>query len=237
MKSNGQRFEEAYNRIDALLRKKIKKDRNVPFSQVVAAAASGDATVRTYKIDLLEYGDLRNAIVHERGRAPILIADPRADVVHRIEEIWDRLSRPRTLRSVPSHGPIHVFSVGDPLPEALTYMRKNDFSQVIAECARRFVILSAEGIAHWLEQKSTEDIISLVETRLGQVLDFEPKYTCIYLSARDTIDEARERFTKDIDKRVASALITENGRSSEKPINIITPWDFVTGALRDHHNS
>ncbi len=114
-------------------------------------------------------------------------------------------------------------------------MRKNDFSQIIAECARKFVILSAEGIAHWLEQKSTEDIISLVETKLGQVLDFEPKDTCIYLSARDTIDEARERFTKDIDKRVASALISENGRSTEKPINIITPWDFVAGTLRDRN--
>jgi hypothetical protein len=192
--------------------------------------------VRFHKTDLLEYGDLRNAIVHERGHAPFLIADPRADVVHRIEEIWERLSRPRTLRSVRSHGSIHIFSVEDPLPEALAHMRKNDFSQVIAECARRFVILSAEGIAHWLEQKSTEDIISLVETRLGQVLDFEPKYTCIYLSARDTIDEARERFTKDIDKRVASALIAENRKSSEKPINIITPWDFVAGALRDRHN-
>ena len=186
--------------------------------------------MRFYKTDLLEYGDLRNAIVHERGHAPFLIADPRADVVHRIEEIWGRLSRPRTLRSVP-HRPINIFSVGDPLPGALAYMRKNDFSQVIAQCAGKFVILSAEGIAHWLEQKATEDIISLVETRVGLVLDFEPKYTCIYLSSRDTIDEARERFAKDIDKRVASALISENGRSSEKPINIITPWDFVAGAL------
>ena len=231
MKSNGQRFEEAYNRIDALLRKKINKDRSTPFSQVVAAAASCDATVRTYKIDLLEYGDLRNAIVHERGNAPFLIADPRNDVVHKIEEISDRLSRPRTLRSVPPH-PIRIFSVGDALPEALAYMRTNDFSQVIAERARKFVILSAEGIAHWLEQKSTEDIISLVETNLGQVLDFEPKYTCIYLSAQNTIDEAHELFTKDTDKRVVSALITEHGRSSEKPINIITPWDFVTGAFQ-----
>ncbi len=114
MKSNGQRFEEAYNRIDALLRKKISKDRSEPFSQVVAAAASGDATVRRYKIDLLEYSDLRNAIVHERGHTPFLIADPRADVVHRIEEIWNQLSRPRTLKSVPSHGPIHIFRVEGP---------------------------------------------------------------------------------------------------------------------------
>jgi hypothetical protein len=34
---------------------------------------------------------------------------------------------------------------------------------------------------------------------------------------------------------VASALITENGRSTEKPINIVTPWDFVAGALRDRN--
>jgi hypothetical protein len=66
---------------------------------------------------------------------------------------------------------------------ALAYMLKNDFSQVIAESARKSVILSAEDIAPWLEQKSTEDITSLVETtRLGQVLEFESKYTCTYLS-------------------------------------------------------
>jgi hypothetical protein len=113
-------------------------------------------------------------------------------------------------------------------------MRNNDFTQVIAESGGKFVILSAEGIANWLEQKSTaEDIISLVETKLGEVLSFEPKYTCIYLSARDTIDEARKTITREIGKRIASALITE-GRSNEKPISIVTPWDFVTGALRDH---
>ena len=235
MRSNGQRFEEAYNRIDTLLRRKLHKDRREPFAQVVSAAASADATVRNYRFDLLEYGDLRNAIVHERGHAAFLIADPRVDVVRRIEEISERLSRPKTLKSIRRHAPIHFFAVADPLPKVLAYMRKYDFSQVIAQNAGKFVILSVEGIAHWLEQKSTEDIISLVETRLGDVLDFEPKFTCIYLSARDSIDEARERFTNDVGKRVASALVTENGRSTEKPINIVTPWDFVAGALRDRN--
>jgi hypothetical protein len=69
MPSNGDRFEAAYNKIDALLRKKVGR-RSGSFSCIVIEAATKDPTVRTYKDELLEYGDLRNAIVHDRGRAP-----------------------------------------------------------------------------------------------------------------------------------------------------------------------
>jgi hypothetical protein len=110
-------------------------------------------------------------------------------------------------------------------------MRKNDYSQIITDYNERYVILSTEGISHWLEYKSSDDIISLRETKLQDVIRFEPKGTCVYMRGTDTVDEARERFTADIGKRVASALVSEHGRSSEKPINIITPWDFVAGAL------
>lgn len=86
MATNGDRFEAAYNRIDALLRKKVGQ-RSGFFSSIVIEAAKKDAAVRAYKDDLLEYGDLRNAIVHDRGKAPVLLADPREEVVTRIEEI------------------------------------------------------------------------------------------------------------------------------------------------------
>ena len=39
MASNGDRFESAYNKIDALLRKKVGEDQNLPFSSVVNEAA------------------------------------------------------------------------------------------------------------------------------------------------------------------------------------------------------
>ena len=77
MASNGDRFESAYNKIDALLRKKVGGERTVPFSSVVIEVAKKDPAVRRNKDDLLEYGDLRNAIVHDRGKAPVLLADPR----------------------------------------------------------------------------------------------------------------------------------------------------------------
>lgn len=231
MPSNGDRFEAAYNKIDALLRKKVGR-RSGSFSSIVIEAATKDPTVRTYKDELLEYGDLRNAIVHDRGRAPVLLADPREEVVTRIEEIWDRLSRPRTLRSLPRPVPLRIFGTSEPLPQALSYMRANDFSQIVAFLSGMHVLLSAEGIAYWLEAKSEEDIIALSEVELGHALDFEPEGSCAYLKADDTVERAREVFANDIGKRVFSALVTESGSPKQRPINIVTPWDVVSGTLR-----
>jgi hypothetical protein len=108
-------------------------------------------------------------------------------------------------------------------------MRVHDFSQVIALHDGRYKVLSTEGIAHWLEDKSKEDIIVLSDARFGDVLHFEPGDSCIYPRASDTVDHARELFANNIGKRIFSALITEHGSAKEKPINIVTPWDFVAG--------
>jgi predicted transcriptional regulator len=232
MVSNGDRFEAAYNKIDALLRKKIDATRAIAFSAIVIEAAKKDPTIRAYKDDLLEYGDLRNAIVHDRGTSPILLADPRAAAVVNIEKIWDRLSHPRKLRSLTRRGSLHVFTVDAKLTELLSYMREKDFSQVIAVQNQKYLIVSTEGLAHWLEAKSKEEIIDLSETRVGDVIVFEPKDSCRYLSADDTIDRAREVFATDVGKRIFSVLVTEHGRPTETPINILTPWDFVTGAFK-----
>ena len=232
MTSNGDRFESAYNKIDALLRKKVGGTKPLSFSFLVNEAASKDATVRMYRDDLLEYGELRNAIVHDRGRAPVLLADPREDVVQKIENIWNRLSHPRILRSLAGAVQLRIFPANAVLAEPLSYMRANDFSQVIALSDEKHRVLSTEGIAHWLEAKSNEDIISLAEARLGDALNFEPTDSCVYLKADDTVDRAREVFANDIGKRVFSALVTEHGSAKEKPINIVTPWDFVAGKLR-----
>jgi hypothetical protein len=203
----------------------------IAFSAIVVEAAKKDPTVRAYKDDLLEYGDLRNAIVHDRGTDPVLLADPRAAVVVNIEKIWDRLSHPKKLRSLAHRDSLRVFATDAKLAELLSYMRANDFSQVIAVQNERYLVVSTEGLAHWLEAKSKEEIIDLSEMRLGDVIIFEPKDSCRYLSADDTVDRAREVFATDMGKRIFSVLVTEHGRPSERPINIVTPWDFVAGAL------
>jgi hypothetical protein len=232
MASRGDRFVGVYNKIDALLRKKCGGAKGLSFSSVVNEAAKKDATVRANKEDLLEYADLRNAIVHDWGKAPVLLADPREDVVVKIENIWNRLSRPKLLRQLTRPVPLRIFTASTALVEALSYMRENDFSQVVVFRDGKHIVLSTVGIAHWLEAKSKEDIIALSDARLSDVLKFEPSDSCIYLKADDTTDRARELFTNDIARTIFSELVTEHGSATEKPINIVTPWDFVAGALR-----
>jgi hypothetical protein len=60
-----------------------------------------------------------------------------------------------------------MFSVSDSLPTGLVYMRENDFSQIVIKLNDKFVILSAEGIFRWLERKSSDDVISLLDTKIG----------------------------------------------------------------------
>jgi hypothetical protein len=127
MASNGDRFEGAYNKIDALLRKKIGGTKILSFSSVVTEAARKDPTVYRNKEDLLEYGDLRNAIVHDRGKTPVLLADPREDVVEKIEKLWNRLSHPRLLRSIARPVPLRIFAASAVLAESLSYIRGFNF--------------------------------------------------------------------------------------------------------------
>ena len=118
------------------------------------------------------------------------------------------------------------------MADTLSYMRENDFTQVIVLRDDKHLVLSTEGIALWLEAKSKEDIIALSEARLSDVLNFEPKDSSIYLKADDTVDRAHEVFANDIGKSIFSALVTQNGNAKEKPINIVTPWDFVARKLQ-----
>jgi hypothetical protein len=232
MMSNGDRFEAAYNKIDRFLRKMLDRDKSTPFSSIVKETVNKNPTVRRYKEDLLEYGDLRNAIIHDKGMAPVVIADPREAAVVAIEQICNYLLRPKRLRSLQLLIPLRIFNVSDLLQEALSYMREKDFSQIIVFCAESYLIISAEGVTHWLEAATREDIIALSEVRLGDVQGFEPKDSCRYLKADETVDHAREIFANDLGKRVFSVLVTESGSAKQRPIKIITPWDFVHGKLR-----
>ena len=80
------RFIDAFNAIDRLLRQRFKIDRAKPFYAAVEIAASVDKSIKRYELDLKEYADLRNAIIHERtdGHA---IAEPHASTVEGLDSV------------------------------------------------------------------------------------------------------------------------------------------------------
>src|SRR4051812_29688200 len=96
--SNATRFLEAFRAIETVLRRRVDPREHVGFRTLVREAAGKDPALRRYEIDLREYGDLRNAIVHE-GRGGEPIAEPHLKVVLELERIAALLSDPPKIGS------------------------------------------------------------------------------------------------------------------------------------------
>ena len=64
-KSNATRFIDAYNKIDYALRVQHNFKRSLSFSDMIRKAVVQNHIVRKYEDDLIDFGRLRNAIVHK----------------------------------------------------------------------------------------------------------------------------------------------------------------------------
>ena len=82
--SHARRFINAYNQIDYALRVQHNFKRSMGFSDMIRRAVSLNHIVRKYEDDLIDFGRLRNAIIHG-SNDDILIAEPHEDVVFKIE--------------------------------------------------------------------------------------------------------------------------------------------------------
>ncbi|WP_405103429.1 hypothetical protein [Oceanobacillus sp. FSL H7-0719] len=87
MYRNSERFLTAFNRIEKRMRSIINSGRNIGFSKMVRMLKNADAVVGQYSDDLLEYAELRNAIVHNKVNITFSIAEPHDSVVEQIEWI------------------------------------------------------------------------------------------------------------------------------------------------------
>ena len=64
---NAARFISAYNRLDQGLRDIYSIKRTLNFADMVRKVASVNTVVASFEEDLIDYGRLRNAIVHRSG--------------------------------------------------------------------------------------------------------------------------------------------------------------------------
>ena len=78
--TNARRFIKAYNTIDYSLRTQHNFSQGISFSELIRKAVVLDSVVRKYEDSLVDYGRLRNAIIH-RSNEEYIIAEPHEDVV------------------------------------------------------------------------------------------------------------------------------------------------------------
>lgn len=227
---NSDRFIVAYNRIEKVLAEKADVSGYSPFYRLIDKVKITNSVVRKYEDDLREFGDLRNAIVHDRTGIDYVIAEPHDDIVERIELIEKKLSNPLSVGSL-FGCKVHTLQAEDPLTAALKLMSETKFSQVpIYQNGKFKGLITAAGITYWLAGQSTEDVIPREIPTLSDVYNYENrKESFEFVDKNLSVYEAEDYFKRAITRgtRLEALLITENAEYDGELIGIIRPFDLL----------
>ena len=222
---NADKFISIFNEVEHHLRTLLNERPGNPFYSLVEAASRISPVVKTYSSYLKAMANLRNAIIHHRDYPRVVIADPRDDTVSKFEKIKNEIINPQSLISIAAKN-LDVFSPETSLSAALKSMRTNDYSQIIvAEADGNHSLLTREGVAMWVEANIADDIVSINETSIKEVLPLEDSSRWAFVPRNATIYDGQEYFSNP-KQRIQAIVISHNGKAVEKPLGIVTIWDI-----------
>lgn len=203
--------------------------RDLGFSRCVKILSKSNAVLKRYRDDLLEFAELRNAIVHNRIDTDYAIAEPHLSVVESIEAIEQEITEPKKVYPLFSRKVI-IFQESDSLRELLTVIRDKEMSRFPIYKEGKFQgLISDRGITQWLAKNMNRDFSSGVKTSLQEILAYQKNNTYRFISKNTTLYQAQEIFKDEIGKgnRIDVLLITENGKRWEELLGIMTPRDVI----------
>lgn len=226
-KSNAERFIAAYNNIDYTLKTRYSFNRSMGFSDLIRKTVSLNYLVRKNEEELIDYGRLRNAIVHNNDE--YVIAEPHDIVVENIERIEKLLTTPpRAL----DHARRDVLAVeaNKTMYEVITLITTSKYSnlpvysngeligiangQKILDSFGQF-LLSGGKADVFLNNVKIEDMISRIENS---------NYYLV-VPAETTVAEVLNEFHHN--NKLLAVLITKTGNNKEIPLGIITGADTL----------
>lgn len=227
-KSNAQRFIQAYNQLDHSMRTVYGFKRNMTFADVVRRAVSLNSVIRKYEEDLIDYGRLRNSIVH-RSNPNYIIAEPHDDVVQDIEKIAKLISTPPlALERVCSRN-VLCFDYDTSLKAAIELIASSGFNNVpIYKDSQLLGVATGGKIIRWIGEKlvagkSFEEIFDI--TTLEDVIKEFPLKNYRVANRTISIETALNMFY--VDRKLDSIIITKEGTDGEMPLGIITAADVL----------
>ncbi len=227
--SNASRFIKAYNTIDNALRSIYNFKRSMSYADMIRRAASLNYVVRKYEDKLVDYGRLRNAIVHS-SYEDVIIAEPHKDVLEEFEKIANLLSTPpKALPSIASRD-VKTLEADTKLTNVFKMMYQNGYKNIpIYEKEALIGVANAGKLAEIIGRVlcAGEDLQEFVNsTSVGDVLlDAMDDNYYVIVSSKVTIEQVMELFNSN--RKLLVVLITPNGILTERPIGIITVGDVV----------
>lgn len=228
-KTNADRFIAAYNQIDYSLRTIYDFKRSMSFSDVVRRSVVLNAVVRKYEEDLIDYGRLRNAIIHN-GNRKYIIAEPHDDVVVKIEKLAELISEPPLAIDRVGNREVITINQDMSIGKAMELMARTGYANLPTYEGEKLIgILNGRKLINILGNKLAEGINlqDFVEnSNVGTIIqDMGDDYYFMLADEDLTIDAAMNYFENN--RKLLIILITKSGKDTSRPIGIISSADII----------
>ncbi|MCE2884384.1 MAG: CBS domain-containing protein [Planctomycetaceae bacterium] len=153
------RFEGAYNRIDREMQRLLdepREGRRRGFASAVRQIASERRHFGRHLDFLLEAGELRNALVHNRFGDIEYIAVPTEATVARLEAIDEELRSPVQLRTLAAREVVTI-SIDEKLGRVLALVRQKGVVRFpVKRDGKIMALLTASGVVRWIASHDLE---------------------------------------------------------------------------------
>jgi predicted transcriptional regulator len=254
------RFEGAYNRIDRELQRLLDASRDGHRRGFAASVRQICAERRHFgrHLDfLLEAGELRNALVHNRFGHAEYIAVPTATTVAQLEAIDEELRKPVSLRALAAKEVVTI-SIDDRIGRVLSLVREKGFVRFpVRRDGRIVALLTASGVVRWIASHDLESCTlpaavqvprgpaGALDVRVPAGASDGERIICAIASV--TVgevlarDHRKDEFaivardaTADLalsmwtrNPRLEAIIVTDRGRPDETPLGIATATDLI----------
>lgn len=226
MSDRSEIFLTSFNRIEKHLRNQLGNTANLGFAEMIRRnARKHNQRLVEYEDDLLEFAQLRNAIVHSKIAEDFVIAEPNQWAVDRILAIENELMKPeKVFPRFRKH--VTGFEKDVPLEDLLRTVAKKRFSQFPVYSHGKFLgLITLRVIGFWFAVESQTADFSIKDKQAADLLMSDGKSVNYeFVSANTTVYEVEERFHQNT--FLEAVLITENGDPNGSLLGIIRPRDI-----------
>ncbi len=228
-KTNATRFIDAYNKIDYALRVQNNFKRSMSFSDMIRRAVVVNHIVRKYEDDLIDFGRLRNAIIH-KSNDKFIIAEPHIDVVEKIEKIARLIATPPKVIETNCVHDVFTVAYDVKVMNVIEIMAQTSYSNIPVfkdgvligvangqKIINQFGLFVAQGgnFADFLENKT-----------IGEIIETETEQQYYHVASVDiSIEEIMNMFFTN--RKLLCVILTKYGKMGETPIGIITTRDYM----------
>lgn len=235
--TNAEQFLEHYGAIERYLRRVYgSKGQYDTFLQLVTKAEKQHTVINYYANDLREYGELRNAIVHNRTpEENAIIAEPHSFVVERMSHIRVMIEHPKKVGDVMTK-PVYRASTSDLLYPTAQKMIQQLYTHIpVYDTDGKFAgVLSETAVLRWVgnrvkqnkqlkEDRTIAEIIEWLDVSGNKYNDYE------FMPKNAPVLDAKKRFELALNegRRLGAIFVTKTGKANEPIAGLITAWDFT----------